>query len=509
MNNIKVMFINPNPRNMSLVQPVVSLFYAIFKQHNIDMRFFDTTFYDVSETYTDANKYIQEVSLGAKRSDESQLKKYLKRPKTRAQLFSDFRREMEDFQPHVLFVSCTESTIFFTREILKSVRDLGVRHVLGGVFATYASELAISYDEIDMICVGEGENTIVPLVKRLANGEKTTDLPGIWTKEKGQVVKNPVALPVSLDELPGFDASIYEDSRFYRAMSGNIYRMFPVETHRGCPLSCTFCNSPLQNSMYKSETGQSYFRKKSISKVMEDIRYFADEMKAEYIFFWADNFFAYSRKEIDEFCEAYADIKLPFFCQTYPTTLDEYKFKRLVDAGLHKINMGIEHGNEEFRKRVVNRVYSNKKAIEQTKILQSYDVQCGLANIVGFPGETPELHMDTVKLNRIIQPHTASCSIFTPFHGTPLRKLAVELGYMEDDYIAPANSEGSILNMPDFTKEQIYGKARTFNLYVKLPLSRYKDIEKAEENTPEGDRIWEELKQEYFEQFGDVKDDGH
>ena len=129
--------------------------------------------------------------------------------------------------------------------------------------------------------------------------------------------------------------------------------------------------------------------------------------------------------------------------------------------------------------------------------------------IVGFPGETPELHMDTVRINRIIQPHTASCSIFTPFHGTPLRKLAVELGYMEDDYIAPANSEGSILNMPDFTKEQIYGKARTFNLYVKLPLNRYKDIEKAEDNTPEGDRIWEELKQEYFEKFGDVKDDGH
>jgi hypothetical protein len=80
---------------------------------------------------------------------------------------------------------------------------------------------------------------------------------------------------------------------------------------------------------------------------------------------------------------------------------------------------------------------------------------------------------------------------------------------MKDDSIAPANSEGSILNMPDFTKEQIYGKARTFNLYVKLPLNRYNDIEKAEDNTPEGDRIWEELKQEYFEKFGDVKDDGH
>jgi len=44
MNNIKVMFINPNPRNMSLVQPVVSLFYVIYKQHNIEMFFLTQLF---------------------------------------------------------------------------------------------------------------------------------------------------------------------------------------------------------------------------------------------------------------------------------------------------------------------------------------------------------------------------------------------------------------------------------------------------------------------------------
>ena len=169
----------------------------------------------------------------------------------------------------------------------------------------------------------------------------------------------------------------------------------------------------------------------------------------------------------------------------------------------------MEHGNEEFRKKVIKRIYSNNKAIEQAKILQNYDVQCSLANIVGFPKETPELHMDTVRINRIIQPDTSSCSIFTPFHGTPLRKLAVKLGYMNDDFIAPANSERSLLNMPNFTKDQIYGKARTFNLYVKLPKNRWNDIKKAENNSPEGDRIWEELKQEYFGKFGEAKDDGH
>ncbi len=35
MSRIKVLFINPNPRNMSLIPPVVSLFYSIFKENNI------------------------------------------------------------------------------------------------------------------------------------------------------------------------------------------------------------------------------------------------------------------------------------------------------------------------------------------------------------------------------------------------------------------------------------------------------------------------------------------
>ena len=52
MSKIKVMLINPNPRQMSLVQPVVALFYSIFKKNGIAMRFFDTTFYEILEHST-------------------------------------------------------------------------------------------------------------------------------------------------------------------------------------------------------------------------------------------------------------------------------------------------------------------------------------------------------------------------------------------------------------------------------------------------------------------------
>ena len=46
-------------------------------------------------------------------------------------------------------------------------------------------------------------------------------------------------------------------------MGGVIYKMFPVETIRGCPYTCTFCNSPDQMRLYNKETDGGFFRKKN------------------------------------------------------------------------------------------------------------------------------------------------------------------------------------------------------------------------------------------------------
>ena len=254
--------------------------------------------------------------------------------------------------------------------------------------------------------------------------------------------------------------------------------------------------------MYKKETNSKYFRPKSIDRVMEDVRYVVEEKGAEYLFFWADNFLAYSKAEIDEFCEKYSEFKIPFYAQSYPTTLNEYKIEKLAEAGLHRLGMGFEHGNEKFRTDIIKRPYSNQKAIDQTILLKKYNFTYSLNNIVGFPTETPELHMDTVRLNRLMEPHTASCSTFTPFHGTPLRDMCLVKGYLKDpDQIAPTNTERSILDMPQFTPDQIYGKARTFNLYLKFPENRWNHIQKAEAITSEGNKIWRELNEEFAEKY--------
>ena len=59
--------------------------------------------------------------------------------------------------------------------------------------------------------------------------------------------------------------------------------------------------------------------------------------------------------------------------------------------------------------------------------------------------------------------------------------------------------------MPQFPKKEVQAIVKTFNMYVKFPESRWSDIKKAEEDSPEGQKIYKELKQEFMDKFFDVK----
>jgi radical SAM superfamily enzyme YgiQ (UPF0313 family) len=300
---------------------------------------------------------------------------------------------------------------------------------------------------------------------------------------------------IEFDPIP--DVGIVEEDRHYRPMAGTVYKMMLVETERGCPFNCAFCNSPGQKRLYRENTGDSFLRKRSLKKVHEELVYYRDSLRVEYIFFWADTFFARSNREIDEFCEMYADIGLPFYCNAHPTTVTAYKIKRLKDVGLHRVGMGIEQGNQKFRREIVGRLYPNQVVVDAAAYFNEYAVPFSANNIIGFPDETYELAMETVELNRSIRASDTSCSIFQPYYGTALRQLAVRRGYMNPDIIANANTEDSPLNMPCFPKERIRGLRRTFVMYTRFPKDRWGDIRLAEESTPEGDAQWARLREEF------------
>jgi radical SAM superfamily enzyme YgiQ (UPF0313 family) len=232
-------------------------------------------------------------------------------------MFDDFVKKVEAFSPDLIALSVTEST--FLRGVgllnhLRFTKKHNILTVIGGVFPTFAPERVFREHSIDIVCVGEGDVALVELCENLSCSKDFSRVPNLWVKNPdGTAVKNAPGPAVDINSLPPIDFSIFTDDRFFRPMRGKIYRMLPVETHRGCPYTCSFCNSPSQNQLYDAQTQSKFFRKKSVEKIREEIINFQDQWNGEYIFFWADTFLAWSMNELAEFCEMYSEFKFPFW----------------------------------------------------------------------------------------------------------------------------------------------------------------------------------------------------
>jgi hypothetical protein len=233
-----------------------------------------------------------------------------------------------------------------------------------------------------------------------------------------------------------------------------------------------------------------------------ELSFYKNEMKAEYLYFWADTFFSWKEGEFEEFVEMYRDIGLPFWCQTRVETVSYERFKLLKEIGCARISFGIEHGNDEFRKNVLQRPVTNETMIHNFKIVKDVGMPFSVNNIMGFPHETYDLAFDTIELNRNIDSTDRNAYAFTPFAGTPLRAICNQLGFVkETDIVHSIFVNGSLLNMPQFPQKKINNLLKVFNMYVKFPKSRWPEIKLAEEETPEAEKIFDGLKKEYMARF--------
>ena len=497
---INVQFIYPNTYGMNMLPPAIAIFSSLLKKHGHNIQVFDTTYYAV-DFGIDADGTKME-RLNVVPFDMNSRGIRLKTTDWK----KDLNKQLNDFKPDLIAVSSTEDMWELGMQILNEAKDYKNKNnipvLVGGVFPTFAPEICFKEKLVDLVCVGEGENALLDLCKKIENNEDYSDVTNLWVKKDGKLLKkNPISKPVDINSSPQIDISIFEENRLYRPMAGRVYKMFPVETIRGCPYTCTFCNSPDQMALYKKETKGGYYRKKSMKLVHEELKYFKRNHGVEYNYFWADTFLAMNKKEFDEFCEMYSDIKLPFWMQTRPETVTDYNMKKLSEVGLHRISFGIEHGNEEFRKKILDRRWSNKDIIEKLKIPGKYGIQFSCNNITGFPTETKKLAFDTIELNREIDATNVTISTFMPFHGTPLRKMCEDLGLIRPETITKCVTDKTILNMPQYPPHEIEEIKRCFSMYIKFPKNRWREIEKAEKNSKEGNKIYKELKKEYMEKY--------
>jgi len=160
-------------------------------------------------------------------------------------------RKLGDGRPTILAFS---TPTIYARTYLDLNRRLKTRFsylaVFGGPHPTYFPEM-IREEGVDVICRGEGEETLLDLVDRAGKAASLRDVPNCWVKEGGEITQNPLRpLVDDLDSLPVPDHDIFNESipaRPWQAL---------VVTSRGCPYGCTYCFNHVFRKLYRG-TGSS------------------------------------------------------------------------------------------------------------------------------------------------------------------------------------------------------------------------------------------------------------
>jgi len=506
--DFRVLIVYPNLPLMLVPALAIGIFTKILNKKGYQVDLFETTGYlpqDSNENSSPENrvKYSQARDFNYER-DLGIIPMY-------GDMKEDFREKVIEFKPDFMIFTVVEDAFLQALSLLEAVGDLNVPHLIGGVFPTAAPDRCMEFPAIKMIGLGEGENIILATAEAIRLGKSLKNIPGTWYRDDQDTIhKSPRGPLVDINDYSP-DFSLIDDRRFYRPMGGRVFRTMPIETYRGCPFTCTFCNSPMQTSQSKSSGQGNFLRRKGITELRDELREVVEKYKPEFLYFIDDSFLSRPRSEIFEFCDMYSEFALPFWFNTRPENCTEEVMKRINEAGAYRISFGLECGNEEYRRKVLLRQVSNKKIIERFDIIANSGIAFSVNLIIGFPGETRELIMDTVELVRSLSGFdTLTVSIFTPYHGTRLRNVAVRNGWLDPKTITVHTTSNSLLDMPPpyLSSVDIDGLMRVVPLYCYFPKSEWKTLRRAETDDDEGNKILAEYMTIYQDEFlGMTQDD--
>ena len=327
---------------------------------------------------------------------------------------SALKEAIEGFSPDIIGISVRniddqnmENPIFLldpVKEIVAGCRSLsGARIVLGGAGYSLFPESALSFLGADLGIQGEGEVVFPELIERMERGASLSGLSGLYVPSHGFQCKR--TFTKNLDTLP------LPDTDLWPIPSQKEKLWMPVQTRRGCPLSCSYCSTEVIE-------GRVMRRHSPEAIVQWMARWRRAGIRQ---FYFVDNTFnlppSYAKKICRNLIEHGLNIR--WWSILYPKQVDKKLVGLMAEAGCEQVSIGFESGSERILKNM-NKRFTPKEVHQISERLSEYGIRRMGFLLLGSPGETREsveeslVFADSVNLDFLkitagvrIYPHTS------------------------------------------------------------------------------------------------------
>ncbi|MCX7046773.1 MAG: radical SAM protein [Candidatus Sumerlaeota bacterium] len=323
--------------------------------------------------------------------------------------------------------------------------------VFGGVYPTVLPEIAMRDANVDYVVLSEGDYRFRQLLEAVEKGaldsgssatspssisrkEALAAMDGLAWRNDGRLIIQPVrqfiqnldALPFPAYDLVDFHAYSGSHSKFDMYNDPRFPPMAVTVSSRGCPFKCVFCgNKPLQGTKW---------RMKSAENVLAEMDWLIERYGIKEIAFLDDNLLL-DRERILTIMRGIIERGLYWRALTIPVfSMDDEIIEMIHASGCDRVILPIESGNQHVLTNIVHKplkLEQARRVIAKCKEV-GLTVFCGF--VIGFPGETWDQILDTVRFADEADVDYVIFSIATPLPAAPLYELAQSLGCLDPDF---------------------------------------------------------------------------
>lgn len=401
--------------------------------------------------------------------------------------FRQFKDYISIYKPDIIgFTSFTLE--FYTVLKMASIAKLlnpDVKIVVGGAHPSNCPE-SLKNSQIDFIFRGEAEEAFPKFISELL--KKKPDfrkVPNLGWKKGRKVIMNPIRFIENLDSLPFPDFELMNFKEYPKLYLARRFPCAPILTSRGCPFSCTFCSG--------WRISGKQFRARSPENIIEEIKILQRKYKIREFQIWDDNF-TLDKQRAKKFCDILIkeNLNLKWWCPNGVRleTLDKELLLKMKESGCYAIALGIESGSERVQKDMKKNLNFN-----HLREIVSFAHKIGMRTqgffIIGYPTETKEDILKTIKLAKSLPLDRASISLFQPLFGSEIyeqlkkdNKIPKNYSIENCDYSKPSVLPNGFSSLDEVKKLQrkalieFYLRPRVFFQFIKenLSISQVREI---------------------------------
>jgi len=339
--------------------------------------------------------------------------------------------------------------------------------VAGGGFPTamYEHALALAPD-VDAVAIGEGEKPFLGLIKAANRRKYLSSAPAWMTLEKVAAGVRPSPdLVADLDDIPFLRYDLIE---FDKYQSRNRYhgeklpdsKSVSIMTSRGCPYLCNFCASHTVH-------GRS-IRTHSAARVIADIRRLKQDYNVNILLVEDDNFIASKQTALSILKEVAAEeMTIEFPNGLSVMNHDGEIVDAMKAAGVKMATLAVESGSERVLREIIRKPYKNLSAVrEAVALYRARGIYVRAFFIIGFPGETREEILESVRFMKETGFNWVAVMIASPIAGSDLYEQCRKENLLATNSVEDFHYGKSTIKLPHSSPEEMEAWRYEINLEV-------------------------------------------